>query len=138
MSPADSHSAWTVPSSPNGPWSAIHTTGAGSRAASSSRAPAAPSGPPAPRGAGGAGRGVEGVAARAGGGREGAARHERDVVFRGRAAQEHDDRLRRIAPDLDDAHAAGSHALQSPAKTTSKRSPTPVFRRTMARPPSPS
>src|SRR3990172_2300362 len=131
MSPADSHSAWTVPSSPNGPWSAIHTTGAGSRAASSSRAPAAPSGPPGPPEVDQPG--LDGVAAPGQRGRDGAARHERDVVFRGRAAQEHDDRLRRIEADLDDAHAAGSHPLQSPPKTTSKRSSMPLSRRTKAR-----
>ena len=50
--PAASHSAWTVPSSPNGPWSAMKTTGGCAAAASRSSAAAAATGPSAPRDAG--------------------------------------------------------------------------------------
>ena len=44
-SPAASHSAWAVPSSPNGPWSARKTSGGRVRPASDSRAVAAGTGP---------------------------------------------------------------------------------------------
>ncbi len=51
-SPAASHSAWTVPSSPNGPWSARNTTGCGRSPAIASRAWPAGVGPVAPSAAG--------------------------------------------------------------------------------------
>jgi hypothetical protein len=51
-SPAASHSAWMVPSSPNGPWRARNTTGCRARAARASSAVPAAAGPSAASDAG--------------------------------------------------------------------------------------
>src|SRR4029453_1611198 len=76
---AASSSAWTVPSSPNGPWRGMKTTGTGARAARRSMAAPTLTGPPAPRAGGAVDAGAE--ADRAVGAEGG-----RVIVVRGRPA----------------------------------------------------